>query len=118
MLIKTISGFELGGATSHTLNNAIECVEQGSTVQVQFRFHCLLQPGVYFLNAGVLGLVDGTEVFLHRCVDTAMFRVQLEENILETGLVDFKIDTHVFLLNQSQVIPIGIEKEQKKLREI
>jgi len=118
MLIKTISGFELGGAASHTLDNAIECVEQGSTVQVQFRFHCLLQPGVYFLNAGVLGLVDGTEVFLHRCVDTAMFRVQLEENILETGLVDFKIDTHVSLLNQSQVIPIGIEKNQKKLREI
>jgi hypothetical protein len=47
-----------------------------------------------------------------------MFRVQLEENILETGLVDFKIDTHVSLLNQSQVIPIGIEKNQKKLREI
>ncbi|MCK4826843.1 ABC transporter ATP-binding protein, partial [bacterium] len=48
-----------------------------------------LQPGVYFLNAGVLGIVDGSEVFLHRIIDCSMFRVQSEENLLSTSMVDF-----------------------------
>lgn len=95
MMIKTIGGFEIGGATSHTSRNGIECVEKGSTVQVEFRFHCFLQPGVYFLNAGVLGVVDGTEVFIDRHIDVAMFRVQPEQEMLETGFVDFGVETYV-----------------------
>jgi len=103
MLIKTISGFELGGAASHTVEQAIECVEKDSVIQVKFKFNCCLQPGVYFLNAGVLGLVDDTEVFIHRCVDAAMFRVQLEENILETALVDFNTEANVSLIHPAQL---------------
>jgi lipopolysaccharide transport system ATP-binding protein len=98
MMIKTISGLELGGAASHLIDNSIEYIEQGSKIQVQFRFHCCLQPGVYFLNAGVLGEVDETEVFLHRCIDAAMFRVQLEEEILETALIDFQTEAYAFLI--------------------
>lgn len=89
MLIKTISGLELGGAVSSTQHNAINCIETGANVLVKFRFKCLLQPGVYFLNAGVLGTVDGTEIFLHRIIDYAVFRVQSEENLLSTSIVDF-----------------------------
>lgn len=89
MLIKTISGLELGGAASSTQHNAINCIETGANVLVKFRFKCLLQPGVYFLNAGVLGTVDGTEIFLHRIIDYAVFRVQSEENLLSTSIVDF-----------------------------
>ncbi|MBD2537880.1 ABC transporter ATP-binding protein [Coleofasciculus sp. FACHB-SPT36] len=97
MLIKTTSGLELGGATSHTFDNAIACVEKGSVLQVQFKFHCCLQPGVYFLNAGVLGILDTEEIYLHRCIDAAMFRVQPEENLLETNFVDFNTETYVSL---------------------
>jgi lipopolysaccharide transport system ATP-binding protein len=113
MLVKTISGLEIGGAVSHTIDNSIECVEQGSIIQIQFKFHCLLQPGVYFLNAGVLGIVDNSEVFLHRCIDAVMFKVQPEENMLETGLVDFKINPHVSFINLMSVKSIGLEKSQK-----
>jgi len=91
MLIKTISGVELGGATSSTQADAIEVVEAGSLVQVRFKFRCLLAPGTYFLNAGVRGRVDGEETFLDRVIDAALFRVPPESRRLATGFVDFHV---------------------------
>jgi lipopolysaccharide transport system ATP-binding protein len=117
MLVKTVSGLEIGGATSHTIDSPMECVEKGSIVRVQFKFHCFLQPGVYFLNAGVLGVVDNTEVFLHRCIDTAMFRVQLEENILETGLVDLNTESKICVISPIQGTSTGWDNHQEKLKE-
>lgn len=105
MMIKTISGLDLGGSASHPIGSAIECIEQGSKIQVQFRFHCYLQPGVYFLNAGVLGEVDKTEVFLHRCIDAAMFKVQLEEEMVETALIDFQTEAYVSLVHPLKANP-------------
>ncbi len=117
MLVKTVSGLEIGGATSHTIDSPMECVEKGSIVRVQFKFHCFLQPGVYFLNAGVLGVVDNTEVFLHRCIDIAMFRVQLEENILETGLVDLNTESKICVISPIQATSTGLDNHQEKLKE-
>lgn len=98
MLIKTISGFELGGATSHSLDNAIDYVPAGSLVKVEFKFSCLLLPGVYFLNNGVVGTLDETEVYLYRCIDAVMFRVQPETDLLSTSIVDFKIEPNISIL--------------------
>lgn len=95
MLIKTVSGFELGGAASHTLNQPVECINKGDIVEVEFKFRCLLQPGVYFLNAGVVGFIDETETYLDRHIDVAMFRVYPEEDCLETGLVDFCVQPDI-----------------------
>ena len=89
MLVKTVSGVDLGGAVSSPPGQALACVEAGTEITVRFRFRCLLAPGVYFLNAGVTGTVDGTEAFLHRLVDAAMIRVQPEPEGLVTGTVDF-----------------------------
>jgi len=97
MLIKTITGFGLGGAASSTTYNAIDCIEVGTKARVKFRFMCLLQPGVYFLNAGVLGTINGNEVYLHRIIDVAMFRVQSEGNLISTEIVDFYADPSVSL---------------------
>ena len=95
MLIKTISGFELGGSASHQLNAGIDCIQAGQIIQVEFRFLCSLLPGVYFLNNGVLGMINQEEVYLHRCVDALMFRVQAEEDLLGTGVVDFQIEPNI-----------------------
>ena len=95
MLIKIISGFELGGKTSHTINRPIEYVETGSIVEVEFKFNCLLQPGVYFLNAGVVGNLDGREQYLDRHIDIAMFRVQPEDDTTTTGIIDFYIESAI-----------------------
>lgn len=90
MLIKTISGVELGGGVSAcSVKDSLAFVEAGSNYRVEFRFHCALNPGVYFLNAGVLGEVDGNDTFLHRLIDIAMFRVQSDSENLTTGIIDF-----------------------------
>jgi lipopolysaccharide transport system ATP-binding protein len=44
---------------------------------------------MYFLNAGVVGNVNGSESYLHRLADIAMFRVQPDTENLAAGLVDF-----------------------------
>lgn len=91
MLIKTLSGGELGGAMSAaTIGEAVEFVEAGKEVAVQFEFSCNLTPGLYFLNAGVVGLADEMETFLHRALDVAVFRVMPESQTLITSVVDFQ----------------------------
>ncbi len=102
MLIKTVSGLELGGAASHTIENAIGYIQAGSVVKVEFKFSCFLLPGVYFLNAGVLGMVGHTETYLDRLIDAAMFRVLPEDNLLATTLIDFNVEPSVLLM-QPQV---------------
>ena len=90
MLIKNTSGIELGGGVS--ASSAIEglsYVDADTTYRVRFRFRCALNPGVYFLNAGVVGNVNGSETYLHRLTDVAMFRVQYVSQILATGIIDF-----------------------------
>lgn len=90
MLIKTTSGVELGGgASASAARDSLAYVEAGSSYSVEFRFRCTLNPSVYFLNAGVVGDVDGGETYLHRLIDIALFRVQPDTENLATGIVDF-----------------------------
>lgn len=98
MLIKTTSGAELGGAMSAiSLLEAIPDISAGSTASVGFEFSCSLTPGVYFLNAGVTGMVDDTETFLHRALDLAAFRVMADSRCLATSVVDFSCTPSVSL---------------------
>lgn len=91
MMIKTMSGTELGGMISHSLANSIKYVDKGTTLRPKFSFRCVLLPGVYFLNAGVSGNVGDSDGFLHRCIDVAMFKVQAETDLLLGGIIDFSI---------------------------
>lgn len=91
MMIKTLAGVELGGATSAAqLQDSVTRVDGGSRLQVEFVFQCNLNPGTYFLNAGVLGMAGETETYLHRLVDACLFRVLPVMDNLSTGTVDFK----------------------------
>ena len=90
MLIKTVSGAELGGAVSAPNGQSTKPhISAGAIVEVEFRFQCSLNPGVYFLNAGVVGMVEGEETYLHRLLDACMFRVLPEATGFSTGFVDF-----------------------------
>jgi len=95
--IKTTSGFELGGTSSAAAGEGVPHVGMEQIVNASFRFRCRLLPGVYFFNAGCSGMVNGEEVFLHRLIDAAMFRVQPEETQGRAGVVDFEIETIVDL---------------------
>jgi lipopolysaccharide transport system ATP-binding protein len=68
----------------------LEVVETGSCVRVRFHFQSLLAPGTYFLNAGVLGLRDQGELYLHRILDAVIFRVAADTSSLATGQVDLR----------------------------
>jgi lipopolysaccharide transport system ATP-binding protein len=90
MLIKTISGYEVGGGISASnIEKAINSVNSGYEAEIDFIFLCSLNPGVYFLNSGVLGANDSEETFLHRVLDGVVFKVlPINENI-STAIVDF-----------------------------
>ncbi|MEZ5572084.1 MAG: Wzt carbohydrate-binding domain-containing protein [Halioglobus sp.] len=95
MLIKTKSGFELGGIGTATDEQTIPVVEAGTLMDVCFRFSCMLLPGMYFINCGCSGIKGEERIFLHRIVDAALFRVLPESGMREGGVVDFSITTSV-----------------------
>jgi len=97
MLIKTVTGLELGGAMSLPYGESILCVDAGEIADVEFSFSCFLIPGTYFLNAGVQGEVDGTYGYIDRIIDAAMFNVLYEPGFLATGIIDFRISPSVKL---------------------
>lgn len=113
MLIKTLSGFELGGASFTAATQQIEYIEAETTLVVKFKFQCLLNPGVYFLNAGVSGIVDNQFTYLARCVDVAMFRVLPQLQSHASGIVDLLIEPSLSLQKEKQK-----EKEEKQILEI
>jgi lipopolysaccharide transport system ATP-binding protein len=100
MLIKTTSGVELGGcASSNSAKSALAYVEAGTTYQIEFCFKCSLNSGIYFLNAGLVGDVNGSETYLHRLVDVAMFRVLSETDNLGNGIIDFNCVPEIKLIS-------------------
>jgi lipopolysaccharide transport system ATP-binding protein len=88
MMIRMVSGVELGGQSSHPPRRGLAHIEAGSVARVRFSFQTLLQPGLYFLNAGVLGVRDGVQMYLHRVLDASVFRIDPERPGLVTGAVD------------------------------
>lgn len=88
MVIRTTSGLSLGGALSAAEGEAIPVVDKGSVVLVTFAFTCCLNPGIYFLNAGVFGSTAQEETVLHRLVDAVAFRVLPVPHNLATEVVD------------------------------
>jgi lipopolysaccharide transport system ATP-binding protein len=88
MLIKTLSGYELGGLVSHPNGEGIS-VEDHTVLSQRFRFRCNLLPGTYFLNAGITcQMPDKGEEYLHRILDAAMFKVVSENSSIRSGIVD------------------------------
>lgn len=93
MMIKSLGGVELGGSTSASrLQDALTSVSANSKIQVEFKFHCDLNPGTYFMNAGVVGLIEEGETYLHRLIDACMFRVLPVMENIATGPVSFKCE--------------------------
>ncbi|MCP4039054.1 MAG: ABC transporter ATP-binding protein, partial [bacterium] len=91
MMIKPVVGVELAGQVSHEAGTGIEKVSGGARVRVAFDFRAALCAGAYFLNAGVLGVRDGQEQYLHRILDGAMFRVLPMAGGHATGRVDLTL---------------------------
>ena len=94
MMIKTVSGYALGGLTSHPTGEGIY-VENNTTLSQRFCFRCNFLPGTYFLNAGILcTMPDKGETYLHRILDAAIFKVIPEDCSLQSGTVDISSSIH------------------------
>jgi lipopolysaccharide transport system ATP-binding protein len=89
MLIKTTTGVQLGGSVSPSDFKPFEFIDKDSEVDVSFYFKCNLNPDTYYLNAGVVGCLEGEEVILHRIVDAYAFKVLPIENNTSTAFVNF-----------------------------
>ena len=90
MMIKTVSGAELGGAVSAPNPfSGLGEVEQGETIQVEFEFKAMLNADSYFMNAGVTAMTEEGEVYLYRIIDACLFRVVPEFQPTATGVIDF-----------------------------
>jgi len=98
MLIKTLTGFELGGMISASVQSeGFSYLEPGTNSSVEFLFDCNLNPGTYFLNAGVLGVYQEEEVYLHRVLDLYAFKVLPLVDITSTGIIDFNGEVKIEL---------------------
>jgi len=102
MLIKTLTGIELGGAAYPSVDKGAVQINEGTETETHFRFRCLLNPGSYILNAGVMGVQNGALIYLHRIVDAIIFRVLPQEERMSTGHInlDIKASLHPALLSQ------------------
>jgi lipopolysaccharide transport system ATP-binding protein len=86
MLVKSVSGVELFGMASHAHGHGIAKVSAGDRVEVRFKLRAAMLPGVYFLNAGCVGWLDGEgETYLHRILDACMFKIELTRSDRRTS---------------------------------
>lgn len=104
MMIRTVTGIELGGAASSPLGAVtIERAEPGMQAILTFEFICRLAPGTYFLNAGVVAELQGEETYVHRVLDALMFRVLPEIGDVMTGIVDFSCNASLVMTAAEQL---------------
>jgi len=91
MMIKTTTGVELAGGTYPPGAELAGPFEPGARIRLRFAFSCRLFPGTYFMNAGLMGEVDGVQTYLHRLVDALAFRVLPEPALRASGYVDLEV---------------------------
>ncbi len=97
MMVKTVAGVELGGAATAPDGQGMDLIKAGTSALARFRFRCLLAPGTYFMNAGIVGLDGETEQYLAREIDVLMIRVAPDPQRLATGLVNLDVRPEVEL---------------------
>lgn len=88
MMVRSMTGIEVGGAASMLPQDALPVVESGAELEARFKFRCVLHPGVYFVSAGVLAALGEGEDYVDRRIDAFMFRVMPSATRLATGFVD------------------------------
>lgn len=98
MLIKTISGFGLGGYLSNDNKSQKFQYQDPGLVVVEFLFDCNINAGTYFLNAWVYGVNNGEKILLHGIGDACVFKVMPGDPSGIRGIIDFCCE-HRYLLN-------------------
>jgi lipopolysaccharide transport system ATP-binding protein len=109
MMLKTVTGLEVGGQGSHAISDGLPFVQSGQSIEVAFEFCNLLVPGSYFGNAGVSTHENGSLEYLHRIVDAVMFRVKPINT-------DHPISGYINLTPRGGVVTIQIVRREEAER--
>jgi lipopolysaccharide transport system ATP-binding protein len=113
MLVKTVSGLELGGgASALTMAQAISYIASGVEGHVELGFTTVLNPGTYFLNAGVVASVDEEEIYLHRILDACMFRVLPNTDSFSSGGVCFSVSPKVIFVDGASTKQTALQRRE------
>lgn len=101
-MIKTCEGIAIYGTdTTRVASHPIEILP-GTVLQVKFVLKSVLAPGTYYLNCGVREDRHDGSVFLHRKVDTLIFRVTaVGRETVGAGLADMQA--------VAQILPVDEE---------
>lgn len=92
--IRNVSGFSFGGANYEQARQLrLESPSIGSCYSISFEFVCILLPGTYFINFGVIGSTEGERRYLARSTDGLLFRVAPQDTGTSGGYIDFGIQT-------------------------
>ncbi|MBI3775769.1 MAG: ABC transporter ATP-binding protein [Gammaproteobacteria bacterium] len=90
-MIKTREGIAIYGTDTTRVESYPIEIHPGMVLQVRFVLKSVLAPGTYYLNCGVREDRHDGPVFLHRKVDTLIFRVTAAgRETVGAGLVDMK----------------------------
>jgi len=96
-IIKTGQGIHISG-----VKTALNCHDEaalnyqsGDITAVDLRFHCLLNEGMYSMNAAVFAQLGGCETFVARVVDAILFKVVDQMSSAAVGLTDLFVHDEV-----------------------
>jgi lipopolysaccharide transport system ATP-binding protein len=96
MMIRTHAGYPLGGSRSARPSELTLKVNAGDRATAGFTFPCrLFSASHYTISCGVMGRADSEFGFLHRIIDSVMFRVQADPDLMLQGLVDFELEPDI-----------------------
>jgi lipopolysaccharide transport system ATP-binding protein len=88
MAFKTEKGIRITSANAPGKYQYMGKIEAGKRYLLEWPFHCVLLPGIYYTNAGVSSLTYGDKLkFLNRIVDAMAFKVQDVPGRSFTGIV-------------------------------
>lgn len=92
-MIKTAQGIHISGVKTavNCHDEAALSHEAGDDTVVDFSFHCLLNEGMYSVNAAVFAELEGREAFAARLVDAILFKVVDQSSVAAAGIMDLFI---------------------------
>ncbi len=95
MMIKTLKGFEVGGASTFQKKELrIEKVNKDEIYDIRIKFTCNFLPGTFFYNIGILSIKNDIEHYANRVLDAGAFRVMEEANLISTSLIDLSVEVN------------------------
>jgi lipopolysaccharide transport system ATP-binding protein len=82
---KTEKGLVVSGVRTPPAGRTIDSVGRGAAYSFLMEFRCLLRPGTYFIDCGVVGFQDGRKRILSAVYDALVFKVQSCRCMKETS---------------------------------